>query len=189
MKKVYARTRHFVFKILSRILPVPEPEVFSGPGSTARCPAILKAEGINNVLVVTDNDIVKIDLIDGLLESLQKSGITYTVFSDIQPNPTIQNVEEGLKVYRDNNCRGVVAFGGGSPIDCAKIIAARTTNKKPVKKMKGLFKLWRRVPFLLAIPTTAGTGTEATIAAVITDPKEHEKFSINDMKLCPGFAF
>ncbi len=185
MKKVYARTRHFVFKILSRILPVPEPEVFSGPGSTARCPAILKAEGINNVLVVTDNDIVKIDLIDGLLESLQKSGITYTVFSDIQPNPTIQNVEEGLKVYRDNNCRGVVAFGGGSPIDCAKIIAARTTNKKPVKKMKGLFKLWRRVPFLLAIPTTAGTGTEATIAAVITDPKEHEKFSINDMKLCP----
>ncbi len=185
MKKVYARTRHFVFKLLSRILPIPEPEVISGPGSTARCPEILKAEGINNVLVVTDKDIIKIGLIDGLLEALQKGGISCTIFNDIQPNPTIQNVEAGLKVYRDNNCRGVVAFGGGSPIDCAKIIAARTTNKKPVKKMKGLFKLWRRVPFLLAIPTTAGTGTEATIVAVITDPGEQEKFAINDMKLCP----
>lgn len=185
MKKIYARTRHFIFKLLSRVLPIPEPEVVSGPGSTARCPEILKADGIKNVLVVTDHDIVKIGLIDGLLESLQKGGITYTVFSNIQPNPTIKNVEEGLKVYMENNCRGIVAFGGGSPIDCAKIIVARTTNKKPVKKMKGLFKLWRRVPFLLAIPTTAGTGTEATIVAVITDPEEHEKFAINDMKICP----
>jgi len=186
MKKVYARTRHYIFKLLGRVLPIPEPEVISGPGSTVRCPDILKAEGINNVLVVTDKDIIKIGLIDGLLESLQKGGINYTVFSDIQPNPTIENVEEGLIVYKDNNCEGVVAFGGGSPIDCAKIIAARTTNKKPVKKMKGLFKLWRRVPFLLAIPTTAGTGTEATIVAVITDRQEHEKFAINDMKLCPN---
>ncbi|MGM0651804.1 MAG: iron-containing alcohol dehydrogenase [Bacillota bacterium] len=185
MKKFYARARHFIFKLLSWVLPIPEPEVISGPGSTTCCPEILKAAGINNVLVVTDSDIVKIGLIDDLLETLQESGITFTVYSDIQPNPTIQNVEKGLKAYLDKNCHGVVAFGGGSPIDCAKIIAARATNKKPVKKMKGLFKLWHRLPFLMAIPTTAGTGTEATIVAVITDPEEQEKFAINDMKICP----
>jgi alcohol dehydrogenase class IV len=92
---------------------------------------------------------------------------------------------DGLSVYVENGCRGVIAFGGGSPLDCAKIIAAKTTNKKDIKKMKGLFKVWRKLPYQIAIPTTAGTGSEATIVAVISDPENREKFAINSPNLTP----
>lgn len=186
MKNAYARLRHLVFKLIVRILPFPEPETIKGRGSVTRIHELLVRNKIERVLVVTDEDIVRIGLIDKTLEALKKNRIAYTLYSSVQPNPTIQNIEDGLQIYNNSNCRGVIAFGGGSPIDCAKIIAARATNKKPVIKMKGLFKVWRKLPYLVAVPTTAGTGTEATIVAVITDPENREKFAITDLKLGPA---
>jgi alcohol dehydrogenase class IV len=111
------------------------------------------------------------------------------VYDEVQPNPTIQNVESGLKLYLANNCQGIVAFGGGSPIDCAKLIGARATNpKRSVHAMKGMLKVRKKLPPLFAVPTTAGTGSETTGAAVITDPETHEKFAAADMKLVPAVA-
>jgi alcohol dehydrogenase len=185
VRALYARLRHGIFKIVSKILVLPEPEVVSGPGSIAQIPELLKKQGIDNVLVVTDADLVKIGLAEKLLSVLKTAEIKHTVYNEVQPNPTIKNCMDGLKVYLENGCKGIIAFGGGSPLDCAKIIAAKTTNKKDIKKMKGLFKVWRKLPYQIAIPTTAGTGSEATIVAVISDPENREKFAINSPNLTP----
>jgi alcohol dehydrogenase class IV len=186
MKAITARIRHYIFKVVIRILVFPEPETITGPGSINRIPELLLEKNIKKILVVTDADLVKIGLIDKLLKALTADNIEYVIYSDVKPNPTIKNVEDGLNVYQNNNCSAVIAFGGGSPIDCAKIIAAKTTNKKPIRKMKGLFKVWRKLPYLIAVPTTAGTGSEATIVAVISDPDNREKFAINSPNLTPA---
>jgi alcohol dehydrogenase class IV len=186
MKTLTARIRHYIFRVVTRILVFPEPVTITGPGSLKKIPELLLEKDIKKILVVTDADLVKIGLIDKLLKALTIENIEYVIYSEVKPNPTIKNVEDGLKVYRSNNCSAVIAFGGGSPIDCAKIIAAKTTNKKPIRKMKGLFKVWHKLPLLIAVPTTAGTGSEATIVAVISDPDNREKFAINSPNLTPS---
>jgi alcohol dehydrogenase class IV len=124
-------------------------------------------------------------LLDSFLCALETNGIESVIFDKVQPNPTFENIEDGLAMYYSSNCDGVIAFGGGSSIDCGKIIAAKVTNRKSIEKMRGLFKLTRKLPPFFAVPTTSGTGSEATICAVITDVHNHEKFAINDPKLVP----
>lgn len=132
---------------------------------------------------------MELKLLDGFLASLSGKNIRYTVFDDVQPNPTIENVEAGRKIYKQNKCKAIIAFGGGSPIDCAKIIGARVRNPYlPVRFMKGLFRVIIPIPPFFCVPTTAGTGSETTVAAVITNTKTHEKFAINDLKLIPKIA-
>jgi alcohol dehydrogenase class IV len=144
---------------------------------------------VDDVFVVTDKGLVSAGLVQRLLDTLHESRISYTLYDEVQPNPTIQNVESGLKLYLANQCKGIVAFGGGSPMDCAKLIGARVTNPKhSVHAMKGMFKVRRRPPPLFAVPTTAGTGSETTVAAVISDPETHEKFAAVDRKLVPVMA-
>jgi alcohol dehydrogenase len=124
-----------------------------------------------------------------LFDSLDQHGIAYSVFDDVQPNPTIENVEAGVQAYKEHGCDGIIGFGGGSPIDCAKIIGARIANPfLSVRRMKGLFKVVLPIPPFFCVPTTAGTGTEATVVGVITDAATHEKFAINDIKLIPKVA-
>jgi len=126
---------------------------------------------------------------EGLLSALSENGVEYTIFDEVKPNPTIENVEEGRKLYKENKCDGIIGFGGGSPIDCAKIIGARISNPYlSVRRMKGMFRVFLPIPPFFAVPTTAGTGSETTIAAVITDADTHEKFAVNDFKLIPKIA-
>lgn len=186
MITVYYRLRHLAFNLLARIINIPLPTVKCGSNSTATIAAILQEKALEKVLIVTDKGIINTGLTGKLLEALNSGNINYTLFHKVEPNPSIENVEEGLSLYRQNGCQGIIAFGGGSPLDCAKMIAARATNKKAVKKMKGLFKVRHRLPFLTAIPTTAGTGSEATIVAVISDRENKEKFSVIDPKLAPA---
>ena len=130
-----------------------------------------------------------IHLLDSLFEELDKAGVEYVVYDGTQPNPSIENIEDARALYVDNNCQGVIAFGGGSPMDCAKAAAARVTNPKiSVKKMRGVLKLHHKLPPFFAVPTTAGTGSETTLAAVVTDTATHEKNAINDIRLKPRFA-
>ena len=111
------------------------------------------------------------------------------MFDGVDPNPTDLNVEEGVRLYKDNGCEAMVAFGGGSPMDCAKGIGARIARpKKSIAKLQGLFKVLKRIPLIYTVPTTAGTGSETTIAAVITEAKTHHKASINDLSLMPKYA-
>lgn len=191
IKKAYYRTYQVVFKIATStpFFDWSEPYLLEGPGAIRQLPELIKSKGLNKVLVVTDKGLMGIHLPDSMFEELEKAGIEYVVYDGTQPNPTIQNIEDAKQLYLDNGCDGVIAFGGGSPMDCAKIAAARVTNpKKPVKKMRGLLKITHKLPPLFAVPTTAGTGSEVTLAAVVSDPETHEKNACNDPKLRPKYA-
>ncbi len=186
MKIFYYRLRHVLFNLITRLIHIPLPALKSGSYSTENLNGLLPDQNRGKLLVVTDKGIIETGLIDKLDLALKKSCTPYHLFSEVKPNPDVENIEAGLNVYLQNNCRGIIAFGGGSPIDCAKMIAARVTNRIPVLKMKGLFKVRHKLPYLMAVPTTAGTGSEATIVAVITDEVNREKFSIIDPRLAPA---
>jgi alcohol dehydrogenase class IV len=166
-----------------------EPQTISGAGSVKRLPELVKEKGVDNVLVVTDKGLMGLNLLDGLFEELEKEGIKYVVYDGVQPNPTFDNIEEARKLYVDNGCKGFIAFGGGSPMDCAKAAAARIVRpNKTLDKMRGTLKVMKKLPPFFAVPTTAGTGSETTVAAVVSNPKTHEKFAINDPVLRPKYA-
>ncbi|MDY6856189.1 MAG: iron-containing alcohol dehydrogenase [Thermodesulfobacteriota bacterium] len=190
-KKTLYRLFHRIGKVTLPILPIPVPDLYTGAGSIKKLPEIVKAKGINTIFIVTDKGIMEAGLLEGLFTSLKENNISYTLFDEVQPNPTIDNIEDGLRLYCANNCEGIIAFGGGSPMDCAKGIAARFANqKRSVTRMRGLFKvgIGKKLPPLFAVPTTAGTGSETSVAAVITDAVTHEKFGIADLKLVPPVA-
>ena len=188
LKKAFFRTYQSVFKIAMCAFDWSEPELLEGEGAIERLPAFIKTKGLKKVLIVTDKGLTSLHLLDGLYAKLEEDGIEYAVYDGTQPNPTIQNIEDARQMYVDNGCEGVIAFGG-SPMDCAKIAAARVTNpKKSVKKMRGLLKVTHKLPPFFAVPTTAGTGSEVTLAAVVSDPETQEKNACNSPYLRPKYA-
>ncbi len=189
LKKAYYRAFQKVMKIAMYAFDWSEPLLLEGPGAIKKLPDLIKSKGLKNVLIVTDKGLMSLHILDSLFAKLEETGIEYVVYDGTQPNPTIDNIEDARQLYLDNNCEGVIAFGGGSPMDCAKATAARVTNPKlPVRKMRGVLKLHHKLPPLFAVPTTAGTGSETTLAAVVTDPTTHEKNAINDPRLRPKYA-
>lgn len=150
---------------------------------------LLKKKRINRVLIVTDRTIRELGLTKRIEKYINKLGIEYYIYDGTVPNPTIDNVEEAREMYIENECQAIIAVGGGSAMDCAKVCGARVVRpNKPVCKMKGLLKILKRLPILIAVPTTAGTGSETTLAAVITDSEKHHKYPINDFSLIPHYA-
>ena len=189
LKKFYYRAYQKVFYVFSLLMKWDAPETISGAGSVKKLPSFIKSKGVSNVLVVTDKGLMGLHLLDGLFEELDKVGIKYTVYDGVQPNPTFDNIEEARKLYLDNGCEGFIAFGGGSPMDCAKAAAARIVRpNKSLEKMRGTLKVMKKLPPFFAVPTTAGTGSETTVAAVVSNPKTHEKYAINDPVLRPKYA-
>ena len=175
-------------KLAAAIIPMPKPTLFSGSDSSLQlCEAIAQL-GIKKVLLVSDEILIKIGLLKDIQSKLKQLGITYVVYDKILPDPTYDQVENGLTLLKSEQCEAILAIGGGSPIDASKAIAARATNDKPLNKMAGLFKL-RKAPLpFFAIPTTAGTGSEVTIVSVVSDPINHQKTPIIDPKLVPMMA-
>lgn len=189
IKKFCYRTYQMTLKLAVNIFDWSEPELLSGAGSVKKLPEFIKAKGLTNVLVVTDKGLMGLHLLDPLFENLEKAGVKYTVFDGVQPNPSIQNIEDARELYVKSGCQGLIAFGGGSPMDCAKACAARIARPGlAVPKMKGLLKILKPIPPLFAVPTTAGTGSETTLAAVVSNPATHEKYAINDPVLRPKYA-
>jgi len=189
LKKCYYRLSQFILKLATYVLDWTEPAVYRGAGSVKKLSAVIKKNNIQSVLIVTDEMIVKLGLMNSLLEGLGENGIRYTVFDGVQANPSIENIEEARQLYLDNRCGAFLAFGGGSPMDCAKVAAARISNpRKSVRKMRGILHVTHRPPPVIAVPTTAGTGSETTIAAVVKDMATHEKYAIMDAKLRPRYA-
>ncbi len=187
--KAYCRVYQKAFKLAVNFLDWTEPELIRGPGSVKKLPAAVKAKGVTTVLVVTDKGLMGLHLLDGLFEALAAEGINYTVYDGVQPNPTIDNIEQALAMYKAAECNGIIAFGGGSPMDCAKACGARVARpNKTVPQLRGQLKVLKKIPPLFAVPTTAGTGSETTIAAVVSNPKTHEKNAINDPRLRPRVA-
>lgn len=189
MGKIYARIFQGVFKIGMYVIPWKMPQRIEGPGSVTKLPALIKEKGYKKVLVVTDSVLMGLGLLDSLFAAMQDSGIEYAVYDGVQPNPTDVNVNAGLKLFRESGCEAMVAFGGGSSMDCCKGIGALAVKKgKTVEQLQGLFRVLKRIPTIFAVPTTAGTGSETTVAAVITNEKTHHKASMNDTSLMPKYA-
>ncbi|HLR70517.1 MAG TPA: iron-containing alcohol dehydrogenase, partial [Pseudogracilibacillus sp.] len=170
MYTLYCRVYQRILKIASYVLPWREPTLLEGENSLRNLPNLIKAQHIESVLIVTDKGIVDVGLMDDFLKGLRDERIEAVIYDQTVPNPTIENIEAAARLYQENNCQGMVAFGGGSPIDCAKIAGARIVKpKKSVHNMRGLFKVLKKLPPLFVVPTTAGTGAEATLAAVFSN--------------------
>ena len=187
--KLACRTFQKVFFVGIHFMPWREPQIIHGAGSLQKLPKQLKANGINNVLLVTDSYLAQTEHFQNIKKYLEEENVKYSVYDKTIPNPTIDNIYEATRIYRENKCKGLVAFGGGSAIDCAKGIGIRIARPwTPISFMRGTLRVLRKIPYLVAIPTTAGTGSEATVAAVISNPKTHEKYPINDFVLIPRLA-
>ncbi|BAK16019.1 iron-containing alcohol dehydrogenase [Solibacillus sp. FSL W7-1472] len=189
MYTAYCRTVQSSMRVGMKLMNWRKPELLQGENSLEKLPDLVKSLELNMLLVITDEGIHKLGLMDKLLEGLQEQNIAFVVYSKTVPNPTFTNIEEALELYNANNCDGIIAFGGGSPMDCAKAVAARIARPdKSLVDLKGLFKVRKEMPPFFAIPTTAGTGSEGTIAAVVSNSETHEKFAIMDPVLVPHYA-
>ena len=189
IKKAFYRIYQTCFKFAMVFLDWSSPELLEGAGSILKLPEFIKNKGVKKVLVVTDKGLMNLHLLDPMFKKLEEVGVEYAIYDGVQPNPTIQNIEDCKDVYIKNNCEGVIAFGGGSAMDCAKVAAARVVKpNQTVRQMRGQLKVLKKLPPFFAVPTTAGTGSETTVAAVVSDPETHEKNAVNDTCLRPKYA-
>lgn len=189
MKKVYYRLHQLIFRIGMYFLKWRKPILIQGPNAILDVAEILKERNVLRVLIVTDKQIVNLGLLKEFIQCLESDEIAYAIYDKTVANPTTTNIREALQMYSFNNSQGIIAFGGGSSIDCAKGVAALIARpNKTLRKMSGNMRVRRKTPPLFAVPTTAGTGSETTIASVITDADTHEKFVINDVVLIPDYA-
>lgn len=185
-KAIGCRAFQTVFRAALPLLPYREPKLLR---STSELDGVIKKEESKSVLVVTDAGIVKNGIAEKLTGFLSKCDVKYTIYDKTHPNPTVKDVEDALVIYRKNHCDTLIAIGGGSAMDCAKAIGARVVYpKKSLNRMGGVLRVMRSLPTLIAIPTTAGTGSETTLAAVITDSNTHHKYAMMSFPLIPHYA-
>lgn len=186
-QKAYCRVYQAAMRVGMKLMNFREPKIIEG---LDKLPASVVKEGLTSVLIVTDDVLHnKLHLIDGLKAGLEENNVKYVVYDKTVPNPTISNIEDAFAMYKENACQGIIAFGGGSPMDCAKGVGCRAARpNKTIPQMKGTLKVMKKLPVIFAIPTTSGTGSEATVAAVVSNPETHEKYPINDPVLIPKYA-
>ena len=183
---LFCRAYQLVFRAALPLLPYRKPVELT---SLSAIPPLLAEKGVGSVLLVTDRGVRSLGLTAPLETALAAQGIVCTVYDGVVQNPTIDNVEAGRALYLSSGAQAIIAVGGGSAMDCAKAVGARIARpNRSVQKMKGLLRVLRRTPLLIAAPTTAGTGSETTLAAVITDARAHHKYPINDFALIPDYA-
>ena len=189
LERMWCRTFQAVLKVGNYFMGYRMPQYLEGAGKIRELGAFLREKNINDVLVVTGAGMVRRGQVQPMLDGFDAYGIRYTVQTYTAPDPTTDDVEAGYEAYKANGCCAIVALGGGSRIDCAKGIAAKAVHpRKSVARMQGLLKVHRPIPPFVAIPTTAGAGSETTVAAVITDSRTHRKAAINDPFLIPRYA-
>lgn len=185
-KKMYCRVFQTALRIALPILPYRDPVVLKSEQDVLET---LKKHNIQKVMLVTDEGLAKINLFGKLKEHLVNNNIGVVVYDKTVANPTTVNVEDALSLYKKEECQGLIAFGGGSSMDCAKAVGARLARpKKSLSKMKGILKVGKKIPLLIAVPTTAGTGSETTLASVIVDSETRHKYAINDFPLIPKYV-
>ncbi len=186
LRKIYCRTFQTGLKIALPFLPYRTPKV---AGSVKALPKIIQKKNCRKVLIITDEGIRKLGLTLHLEKALTDAKIPYCIYDKTVANPTTDNVAEAVRLYRKAGCDCIIGFGGGSSMDCAKAVGACIVKpKQSLKKMKGILKVHKKLPLLMAVPTTAGTGSETTLAAVITDGQTRHKYAINDFPLIPRYA-
>lgn len=185
-KEIYCRVFQTAFRLALPVLPYRKPQIV---GSVRELPDVIRGNHASCVLIVTDSSIRSLGLTKRLEHTLKRAAIPFVIYDGTVANPTTINVAEALELYRDHACDAIIGFGGGSSMDCAKAVGACIARpKKTLAQMKGILKVRKKLPLLIAIPTTAGTGSETTLAAVITDAETRHKYAINDFPLIPRYA-
>ena len=174
--------------LVTRFIPIPQPTLLVGPGSSARLGQAVAGFGHEKILIVTDSVISKLGLLKPMTDALTAGGAQFVVFDEITPDAPIPLVEKGIAFYQEHGCDAIVAFGGGSSMDASKAIAVSISNPKPLRQLAGYLKGLRSPVKIYAVPTTAGTGSEVTVAAVISDPEKHTKLVIVDPRMVPKMA-
>lgn len=174
--------------LVTRFIPIPQPTLLVGPGSSGRLGQAVAGFGHRKILIVTDGIISKLGLLRSLTDALTAGGANYVVFDEITPDAPIPLIEKGIDFFRMHDCDAIVAFGGGSSMDASKAIAVAVANHKPLRDLAGYFKGLHSPVKIYAVPTTAGTGSEVTVAAVISDPDAQKKMVIVDPRLVPKMA-
>lgn len=188
IKVIFYRILMVLLKFVTVFIPAPKPTIYSGAGSAKKMCSTISHFGADKLLIVTDSMLVKIGVVEEITAELERLGIQYVVFDEILPDPSYGLVEKGVQVALENQATGILAIGGGSPIDAAKVIAARATNSKSIKELTGILKVKQPCLPLFVVPTTAGTGSETTIAAVVSNPSTNQKTPVIDPKLVPVAA-
>lgn len=184
--QIYCRAFQGAFHLALPLLPYREPEQLKHINAL---PALFTRLGVQSVLLVTDAPLRRGGITAPLEALLARSGVRLCVYDQTCANPTSQNVEDALALYHREGCQALVAMGGGSSMDCAKAVGARVAYpKKTLAQLKGVLRVLRKLPPLVAIPTTAGTGSEVTLAAVITDSQTRHKYTITSFPLIPAYA-
>ncbi len=185
-EKIYCRSFQAVLHTALPVLPYRKPKLLD---SINEVPYLFRKKDIDCVLLITDPSIRRLGITRPLEDTLDKSGITCIVYDKTVANPTSNNVEAARQLFLKYHCQAIIGFGGGSSIDCAKATGARIAKpRQKLSRMKGILKVHKKLPLLVAIPTTAGTGSEATLAAVIVDSETRHKYPINDFPLIPHYA-
>ncbi|MFO1396585.1 MAG: iron-containing alcohol dehydrogenase [Burkholderiales bacterium] len=174
--------------VVTGLLPIPQPTLLVGPGASRRLGEALAGFGHRKILVVTDRVVAGHGLPDAFLAALDAGGIAHAMFAEVTADAPLPVIEAGIAQFQAQHCDAIVAFGGGSPMDAAKAIALAVANRKHPRKLVGYFKGLRAPVPLYAVPTTAGTGSEVTVAAVVSDPAAHRKLVIADTRLVPAMA-
>ena len=180
------------FGVIMRLTSPSEPKLFIGSGSIKKLYSYIKSNNSNKLLIVTTADLVQLNLLESTYSTLDQLGIKYVVFDKVKPNPSVSSVKEAISVYHVNGCDAVLAFGGGSVMDAAKTAALQIGNGTAVEKLTGFFRSLygllgggrKAVPFY-SVPTTAGTGSEATSVAVLSDDATNQKLFVADHKTIP----
>ena len=186
IKALYCRIFQICFRLALPILPYREPEIIK---SVDLLNTVISKEKLKSILIVTDKGIVNNGLTQSIEKTLKENKVKYVLYDKTQPNPTVDNVEEAFKLYKDFNCDSIITVGGGSSMDCAKAVGAKAAYpKKSIGKMKGILRVLKKIPTLIAVPTTAGTGSETTLAAIVTDSKTHHKYALMSFPLIPKSA-
>ena len=182
------RMTNFALKTFTRLNPSEKPLLFTGPNSAIQLASLLRASGRKRPLLVTEKILIELGVLDDLLAHFKAEGCEITLFDGIIPNPTFEVIENGIGACNQHNCDSVFAVGGGSTIDAAKVIAACSSNQASVEQVVGLLKVSKPTLPFYAIPTTSGTGSEVTNAAVVSETKTHQKKFVVDPKLIPTAA-
>jgi alcohol dehydrogenase len=188
VKIIYYKFMAFVVTWLLRLLPRNAPVVYKGINSALVLCEQVAILGFNKVIIVTDDFLGSSGILDGIKAKLTETGVDFVVFDGVLPDPSFDQVQAGEAVLRSEGCEAVIAVGGGSVLDAAKMMAMLHTNPGPLEKFDGIQKCKKPGLPMFAIPTTAGTGSEITLAAIITDPVSHRKIPVVDSKMIPGYV-
>ena len=174
--------------LVTRFIPIPQPTLLVGPGSSGRLGQAVAGFGHRKILIVTDSIISKLGLLNSLTDALTAGGAQFVVFDEITADAPIPLIQKGIDFFQEHDCDAIVAFGGGSSMDASKAIAVAVANPKPLNQLAGYLKGLHAPVKIYAVPTTAGTGSEVTVAAVISDPVNHKKLVIVDPRMVPKMA-